>query len=162
MSRSVLTTPTQDGSPEHPTGSEKSGRRPRRTTRRSSAYVLVSNETPRRICIESVGRSFLLAPLETRLVPEESSPERLFPATYAQLRDRRQLLVQPAGNRRVPDGTAASAYHRVRQVTLFCIAVVVGLVLPRSEEHTSELQSHVNLVCRLLLEKKKNKMNNDI
>src|SRR5690242_21129106 len=27
----------------------------------------------------------------------------------------------------------------------------------RSEEHTSELQSHVNLVCRLLLEKKKSK-----
>src|SRR5260370_30140683 len=30
-------------------------------------------------------------------------------------------------------------------------------MLPRSEEHTSELQSHLNLVCRLLLEKKKNK-----
>src|SRR6266480_4408781 len=29
--------------------------------------------------------------------------------------------------------------------------------LRRSEEHTSELQSHVNLVCRLLLEKKKKK-----
>src|SRR5438477_9075974 len=28
----------------------------------------------------------------------------------------------------------------------------------RSEEHTSELQSHVNLVCRLLLEKKKYKL----
>src|SRR5437016_8401884 len=28
---------------------------------------------------------------------------------------------------------------------------------PRSEEHTSELQSLTNLVCRLLLEKKKNK-----
>src|SRR5260370_10330914 len=28
----------------------------------------------------------------------------------------------------------------------------------RSEEHTSELQSHLNLVCRLLLEKKKNKL----
>src|SRR5260370_15891397 len=27
----------------------------------------------------------------------------------------------------------------------------------RSEEHTSELQSHLNLVCRLLLEKKKSK-----
>src|SRR5438477_9294435 len=27
----------------------------------------------------------------------------------------------------------------------------------RSEEHTSEFQSHVNLVCRLLLEKKKKK-----
>src|SRR5438477_8603926 len=36
----------------------------------------------------------------------------------------------------------------------------VGSLVPvartpaRSEEHTSELQSHVNLVCRLLLEKK--------
>src|SRR5260370_7484689 len=27
--------------------------------------------------------------------------------------------------------------------------------ISRSEEHTSELQSHLNLVCRLLLEKKK-------
>src|SRR5690242_21479005 len=34
--------------------------------------------------------------------------------------------------------------------------VVRGCGRPdRSEEHTSELQSHVNLVCRLLLEKKK-------
>src|SRR2546422_6933981 len=31
--------------------------------------------------------------------------------------------------------------------------------LRRSEEHTSELQSRLHLVCRLLLEKKKNKQN---
>src|SRR5438477_4714674 len=31
----------------------------------------------------------------------------------------------------------------------------------RSEEHTSELQSHVNLVCRLLLEKKNGKLQFD-
>src|SRR2546430_7240716 len=31
---------------------------------------------------------------------------------------------------------------------------------PRSEEHTSELQSQSNLVCRLLLEKKKKQHNN--
>src|SRR5260370_20651034 len=31
----------------------------------------------------------------------------------------------------------------------------------RSEEHTSELQSHLNLVCRLLLEKKKKHSNNN-
>src|SRR5260370_2291443 len=30
----------------------------------------------------------------------------------------------------------------------------------RSEEHTSELQSHLNLVCRLLLEKKKKNLLN--
>ena len=33
----------------------------------------------------------------------------------------------------------------------------VKLLAPRSEEHTSELQSRTNLVCRLLLEKKKKK-----
>src|SRR5260370_15883801 len=33
---------------------------------------------------------------------------------------------------------------------------------PRSEEHTSELQSHLNLVCRLLLEKKKKQPINQI
>src|SRR2546426_8401587 len=32
----------------------------------------------------------------------------------------------------------------------------VGIIQERSEEHTSELQSPCNLVCRLLLEKKKN------
>src|SRR5205085_11379686 len=35
-------------------------------------------------------------------------------------------------------------------------------VLRRSEEHTSELQSQSNLVCRLLLEKKKTKINVDV
>src|SRR5260221_7741933 len=33
-----------------------------------------------------------------------------------------------------------------------------GDLLLRSEEHTSELQSHSDLVCRLLLEKKKKKL----
>src|SRR5690606_41829592 len=33
---------------------------------------------------------------------------------------------------------------------------IVGCEIPRSEEHTSELQSRENLVCRLLLEKKNN------
>src|SRR5260370_28343938 len=38
-----------------------------------------------------------------------------------------------------------------------CAVEVAGPL--RSEEHTSELQSHLNLVCRLLLEKKKKKCN---
>src|SRR5690242_20952205 len=36
------------------------------------------------------------------------------------------------------------------------IAAFRRAIVGRSEEHTSELQSHVNLVCRLLLEKKNN------
>src|SRR5215204_7623553 len=47
----------------------------------------------------------------------------------------------------------------------FCVAAAVAGGFPapgctgasRSEEHTSELQSHSDLVCRLLLEKKKKK-----
>src|SRR5438034_3929340 len=37
------------------------------------------------------------------------------------------------------------------------VAKGAGDLLGRSEEHTSELQSHSDLVCRLLLEKKKNR-----
>src|SRR5260370_39348397 len=38
---------------------------------------------------------------------------------------------------------------------IVCKAMAPGLSASiRSEEHTSELQSHLNLVCRLLLEKK--------
>src|SRR5207237_10887512 len=38
--------------------------------------------------------------------------------------------------------------------TLFLAALDERVKAARSEEHTSELQSHLNLVCRLLLEKK--------
>src|SRR2546429_6965054 len=38
------------------------------------------------------------------------------------------------------------------------VAAVIVLEIGRSEEHTSELQSRLHLVCRLLLEKKKNQM----
>src|SRR2546429_5280894 len=37
-----------------------------------------------------------------------------------------------------------------------CCASTAAGAKPRSEEHTSELQSRLHLVCRLLLEKKKN------
>src|SRR5437667_3666343 len=37
----------------------------------------------------------------------------------------------------------------------------LGDIVARSEEHTSELQSHHDLVCRLLLEKKKNNNNDE-
>src|SRR5438477_9679095 len=48
------------------------------------------------------------------------------------------------------------AVVRVIFLILLTIALLRADIVPseRSEEHTSELQSHVNLVCRLLLEKK--------
>src|SRR5437588_2475481 len=38
------------------------------------------------------------------------------------------------------------------------LSIVVYQAIARSEEHTSELQSHSDLVCRLLLEKKNTKV----
>src|SRR2546429_6819895 len=42
------------------------------------------------------------------------------------------------------------------------VGAIVNGVVERSEEHTSELQSRLHLVCRLLLEKKKNKYTHTI
>src|SRR5437588_6485652 len=58
--------------------------------------------------------------------------------------------VPGAGPRRRPAGGALA----VR------LAGAAGLA--RSEEHTSELQSHSDLVCRLLLEKKKDESNTGV
>src|SRR5260370_12675656 len=53
-----------------------------------------------------------------------------------------QALDQPLQHERNPDEPVGCPHQLVHPDS-------------RSEEHTSELQSHLNLVCRLLLEKKK-------
>src|SRR5260370_10368326 len=63
------------------------------------------------------------------------------------------------------DSVAATGYgekcrDKCRDIVATLAAIGLGNLGPaapprRSEEHTSELQSHLNLVCRLLLEKKK-------
>src|SRR5260370_4270210 len=83
----------------------------------------------------------------------------LFPYTTLFRSVRRRRPVEPL--------TSAAKSASVERVAMIEVAVVevvaiddrsavrnVGVV--RSEEHTSELQSHLNLVCRLLLEKKNN------
>src|SRR2546430_7997182 len=56
---------------------------------------------------------------------------------------------QPAGQ--------ANRDHREPNATTYIRPAISRYKKVRSEEHTSELQSQSNLVCRLLLEKKKNK-----
>src|SRR2546422_8570869 len=68
----------------------------------------------------------------------------LFPYTTLFRSFERRVLSRPHGDREVVRGRAArgdrGSHPRRRE---------------RSEEHTSELQSRLHLVCRLLLEKKK-------
>src|SRR5438034_2409213 len=67
----------------------------------------------------------------------------------------------PAGctQRCSPGGDRGSAGPRRSRPAAHHLAAAYPLPRRRSEEHTSELQSHSDLVCRLLLEKKKKKKN---
>src|SRR5690242_21353619 len=73
---------------------------------------------------------------------------------------RSQARVMEAGRARTPiivlsaDATV-EARQEAERAGAFAFLTKPVVVPSRSEEHTSELQSHVNLVCRLLLEKKK-------
>src|SRR5690606_41429435 len=65
-----------------------------------------------------------------------------------------QLLGAVARRRSIEDVPGHQQYIHALLPKGFDQPVEKGLELPRSEEHTSELQSRENLVCRLLLEKK--------
>src|SRR5260370_29935692 len=58
---------------------------------------------------------------------------------------------------RVERGSAEDLFNFGATYGSIFPAIEMMMLAARSEEHTSELQSHLNLVCRLLLEKKKNK-----
>src|SRR5260370_22562418 len=73
----------------------------------------------------------------------------LFP--YTTLFRSRRLAAVPAFARPLRGSTVCRRADDSREVS-----AAAETSLERSEEHTSELQSHLNLVCRLLLEKKKN------
>src|SRR5205809_5901591 len=55
---------------------------------------------------------------------------------------------------RSPFGPSSANHSPFRRSKVTSSSALLG---PRSEEHTSELQSRLHLVCRLLLEKKKKK-----
>src|SRR5438876_8535528 len=66
------------------------------------------------------------------------------------LHDALPISAYPATGRRRPGRRPEDPRPRDTWERFRCVGVT------RSEEHTSELQSPVHLVCRLLLEKKKN------
>src|SRR2546429_6013859 len=80
----------------------------------------------------------------------------LFPSVFVPCaRVRRPLTARPP----------ASIHTKLSPRLLSCCSTRAWPALPiattRSEEHTSELQSRLHLVCRLLLEKKKNMLDVD-
>src|SRR2546426_4703528 len=119
--------------------------------------------------------------LARALAPAIRLAEQGFPVSYAlsqSLESAQQLLARFEESRRIflRDGKPYEPGEIFKQPelahTLRLIAqggpdafyrgavakAIAGTIEKRSEEHTSELQSPCNLVCRLLLEKKKNKI----
>src|SRR5688500_19510242 len=99
----------------------------------------------------------LLSPLHILLFSNATAPPEIYTLS---LHDALPIFLdrgiddracsRAGGNRRQADGRENDR----------CALVVGEITEERSEEHTSELQSPCNLVCRLLLEKKK-KINNN-
>src|SRR2546429_6267113 len=74
------------------------------------------------------------------------------------------MIRRPPRSTLFPYTTLFRSYGKLTAVDHVTLNVasgtVFGLLGPnRSEEHTSELQSRLHLVCRLLLEKKKQRLN---
>src|SRR2546429_5061853 len=75
----------------------------------------------------------------------------LFRSSLAQIVDRPREVGQCVRDSRQLAARVGQAGH----APLLAIEVARGRIVSRSEEHTSELQSRLHLVCRLLLAKKK-------
>src|SRR2546430_10867154 len=81
----------------------------------------------------------------------------LFPYTtlFRSVRQVAQRQVVSASPEKAPDPLAVLHQSERDIFEYFAEEVFAAEPVERSEEHTSELQSQSNLVCRLLLEKKK-------
>src|SRR2546430_9263479 len=78
------------------------------------------------------------------VTPEERDADPVMRMTYDRLEENYRVLQ-----------TAADQDGHKFKIARIPVADPIYQELTRSEEHTSELQSQSNLVCRLLLEKKK-------
>src|SRR5437879_4929911 len=110
--------------------------------------------------------SVLAAPILAQESPKAAGPKLLTPETSLNLRGISDVQFSPDGNHLAFVVTEpAKGERRARHIWIY--EKQYGSIrqfthsAKRSEEHTSELQSPMYLVCRLLLEKKKKKQDTD-
>src|SRR5437879_7613446 len=76
-------------------------------------------------------------------------------ACYGAHRDLHSFPTRRSSDLRTADAVTPMPGLMVPFLTFTLLYCFLGVIVARSEEHTSELQSPMYLVCRLLLEKKK-------
>src|SRR5205809_7298983 len=80
-----------------------------------------------------------------------------FFSSYLHPRDLHSFPTRRSSDLQIPAREQVRERERVRPVISRHRSTLTSHIVTRSEEHTSELQSRLHLVCRLLLEKKKKK-----
>src|SRR5699024_11764783 len=86
----------------------------------------------------------------------KNSAQRLSPHTHAQISRTRfllPLLTESKTAQKPPSATSRLTCWSTSSLVLNAVISLKSFVATRSEEHTSELQSRFDLVCRLLLDK---------
>src|SRR5699024_11801272 len=104
---------------------------------RSAVFLLIILPT----AVEPVNATFLMRSLEVSAAPA-SSP-------------------RPLTMFKTPSGMTSASFSIKYKIDAGVCSAGLSTMQLRSEEHTSELQSRFDLVCRLLLEKKKKKRENE-
>src|SRR5437868_13041318 len=97
------------------------------------------------------------------LVDDDLASTASIVSYYQTLPDMERLFTAPNPQDAAQQWIAAKffSYPRIRE-KLRCDPLLGRVLRIRSEEHTSDLQSRFDLVCRLLLEKKKKKQTNKL
>src|SRR5260221_811268 len=84
-------------------------------------------------------------------------PKRIWRSGSTVGSSKHSTFARTCGRAWFPPRVSAMSRHRLTTQPFVRRSSCRGTPQQRSEEHTSELQSHSDLVCRLLLEKKKKK-----
>src|SRR3989449_2373906 len=96
-------------------------------------------------------------PVELVYYDDQTNPATV-PGIYTKLLDvdKVDLVISGYGTNLIAPLMPIAMERKLTIMGMFGLANNEKYQYPRSEEHTSELQSRLHLVCRLLLEKKKN------
>src|SRR3989454_3330032 len=125
----------------------------------SSRAASFKTRTSSRVRLSASGAECQTASASTPSSPSTSEVSPRPSSAVRRISREKSMPPTSSSTRRRPDSIAASLSAALRWESTTGVGwprVAISLVnVTRSEEHTSELQSPCNLVCRLLLEKKK-------